>query len=143
MWSHDTNVKFRNLYFVSFIDDYSDFSTVYAIKSKNEVFSKFKEFVAGAEALTNKQVKFLRCDQGGEYKSKEIINFCKLRGIIIDYMPRYTPQENRVAERFNRTIVEKLVTMLYDSKLLSTLWDQALETATYLTNRSPTSALEG
>ncbi len=132
-----------NRYFITFIDDFSHFAVVYPMKNKSEAFAKFREFVAGAESKIGKKVREIRCDQGGEYRGVDFVNFCKMNGIIIDYTPRYTPQKNGVAERFNRTLVEKMVTMLYDSKLPNTLWDQAIETATYLINRSPTTALEG
>ncbi len=131
-----------NKYFVTFIDDFSHFAVVYPIKEKSEVYNKFMEYVSAAEVLVERKVKAIRCDQGGEYKSKNFIEFCKSKGIVIDYVQRYTPEQNGVAERFNRSVVEKFVTMLYDSKLPKTLWDQALETATYLLNRSPTSALD-
>jgi hypothetical protein len=68
-------------YYVSFIDDYSRKTWIYFLKTKDEVFSKFKEFKALIENLSEKKIKILRSDNGGEYTSKEFVNFCKDVGI--------------------------------------------------------------
>ncbi len=128
-------------YFVSFICDYSHFCVIYGLRSKNEVFEKFKDYVTNCETKTNKRVRTLSCDQGGEYASEGFKFFCRNKGIDMQYMPRYTPELNAVAERWNWTVVEKAVTMLYDSKLPKELWFQTVKTATYLLNQSPTQAL--
>ena len=65
------------LYYLTFIDDYSRKKWLYLLKSKDEVFSKFQEFKAEIENLTNKKIKTLRTDNGGEYTSKEFVAFCK------------------------------------------------------------------
>jgi hypothetical protein len=65
------------VYYVSFIDDYSRKTWVYFLKSKDEVFGKFKEFKALIENLSERKIKILRSDNGGEYTSKEFVNFCK------------------------------------------------------------------
>jgi hypothetical protein len=70
-----------SLYYVTFIDDFSRKSWMYLIKTKDEVFGKFQEFKAEVENLTNKKIKTLRTDNGGEYTSKELITFCKAVGI--------------------------------------------------------------
>jgi hypothetical protein len=63
------------VYYVSFIDDYSRKTWVYFLKSKDEVFSKFKEFKALRENLSERKIKILKSDNGGEYTSKEFANF--------------------------------------------------------------------
>jgi transposase InsO family protein len=69
------------VYYVSFIDDYSRKTWVYFLKSKDEVFSEFKEFKALIENLSERKIRILRSDNGGEYTSKEFANFCKDVGI--------------------------------------------------------------
>jgi hypothetical protein len=69
------------VYYVSFIDDYSHKTWVYFLKSKEEVFSKFKEFKALIENLSERKIKILWSDNGGEYTSKKFVNFCKDVGI--------------------------------------------------------------
>lgn len=127
-------------YFVSFIDDYSRASMIYCIKKKSEVFGKFKEFVAMAEALHGNKVAKLKMDNGGEYVSKEIKDFCTEKGIQMLYTVAHNPQMNGVAERLNRTLQEKAATMLLAGKIDEKFWNEAILTANYVKNRSPTSA---
>jgi transposase InsO family protein len=68
------------VYYVSFIDDYSHKNWIYFIKSKDEVFSKFKEFKALIENLSERKIKILRSDNGGEYTSKEFVSFSEMSG---------------------------------------------------------------
>jgi transposase InsO family protein len=72
------------------------------------VFSKFKEFKALIENLSEKKIKILRSDNGGEYTSKEFVNFCKDVGIKRELTTPYNPQQNSVAERKNRTMLEAM-----------------------------------
>jgi hypothetical protein len=65
------------VYYVSFIDDYSCKIWKYFLKSKDEVFSKFKEFKALIENLSKRKIKILKSDNGGEYTSKYFVNLCK------------------------------------------------------------------
>lgn len=81
----------------------------------------------------------LRSDNGGEYVSHDFQNFCKDEGIIMDYRVPYTPQQNGIAERMNRTLTEKIRAMSSQSGVPKEMWPETLKTATYLLNRSPTS----
>lgn len=115
---------------------------------KSEVFQKFKEFVAMAEAQHCTKVKRLDCstiaklkaDNGGEYISNELKAFCRERGIQIIYTVPSNPERNGVAERLNRTLAEKARTMLLAANLEKRFWNEAVVTANYIKNRSPTSA---
>ena len=80
-------------------------------------------------------------DNGGEYTSKEFMDFCKGKGIVIEYTPPYTPQLNGVSERMNRTLCEKAKAMLAEAKLPKFLWSEAVRTAAFLTNRTATVTL--
>jgi hypothetical protein len=112
------------VYYVSFIDDYSQKTWLYFLKSKDEVFSKFKEFKALIENLSEIKIKILRSDNGGEYTSKEFMNFCKDVGIKRELTTPYNPQQNGVAERKNRTIMEAMKTMIHDQDLPICLWEK-------------------
>ena len=106
------------LYFVTFIDDATRKVWVFAImKSKNEVLMYFKKFIASVETQSNMKVKSLRSDNGGEYISKEFSNFCKQRGIKREFTAPYTPAQNGVAEQMNRTIQERILSMLSQANL--------------------------
>lgn len=95
------------------------------------------------EKFTGKNIKVLRTDNGGEYTSKEFENYLKKEGIKHEYTVPKTPEQNGVAERMNRTLVEMVRSMLSDSKLPKKFWAEALSTASYIRNRSPTNAVEG
>jgi hypothetical protein len=123
------------VYYVSFIDDYSRKTWVYFLKSKDEVFNKFKEFKALIENLSERKIKILRSDNGGEYTSKEFVNFCKVVGIKRELTTPYNPQQNRVAKRKNRTIMEAVKTMIHDQDLPMFLWAEATKTTVYVQNR--------
>ena len=82
----------RYVYYVSFIDDYSCKTGIYFIKSKDEVFSKFKEFKALVENLSERKIKILRSDNEGEYTSKKFVSFCRDVGIKRELTTPYNPQ---------------------------------------------------
>jgi transposase InsO family protein len=95
-----------SLYYVIFIDDYSSKTWLYLLKTKNEVFNKFQEFKEEIENLTNKKIKTLRTDNGGEYTSKEFISFCESAWIRRELIVPQNPQQNGVVERKNKSIEE-------------------------------------
>ena len=93
------------------------------------------------ENQTGKKINVLRCDNGGEYKSNVFNLFCQTHGIKCQFTTSYTPQQNGVSERKNRTLLGAVLAMLFDSKLSNRYWGEAIQTANYLQNRSPTKAL--
>lgn len=129
-------------YFVSFIDDYSRRCWVYPIKSKADVFSVFKVFKARVELESEKKIKCLRTDNGGEYTGDVFSQFCKVEGIKRQFTTSYTPQQNGVAERMNRTLLERTRAMLGAASLEKKFWAEAVNTACYVINRSPSTAIE-
>ena len=116
---------------------------VYILKHKGEVLQRFQEWKALVEKSSGRKIKTLRSDNGGEYTSTEFTSFLTKEGIKHELTIPHTPQQNGVAERLNRTLIEGVRTMLADSKLPHRFWAEALSTAVYLRNRSPTKALEG
>lgn len=130
-------------YFVVFIDDYSRKKFVYCIKHKSEVCDIFKGFKAHVEKQTGRKIKVIRTDNGREYVNREFCNFLREEGIVHQRTVPYSPQQNGLAERANRTIVERARCLLTDSGLSKDFWAEATVTATYLLNRNPASALNG
>lgn len=128
-------------YFVTFIDDYTHFAVVYPIKKKSEVFQKFREYEAMASAALGHSISKLTVDQGREYCSNDQRDWYVSKGIQVEPTAAYTPQQNGVSERFNRTIVEKVRAMLIEAQTPKNLWNEAVLAAVYLTNRSPTTAV--
>ena len=129
-------------YFVSFVDDFSRFTVVYPMITKVEVLDRFMEYEAFVTAKFGQCISRLRCDNGGEYVGREFKNFCKVKGIQIEWTVPYSPEQNGVSERMNRTLVEKVRSMISDSGIGKEFWAPAVQTAAYLVNRSPASALD-
>ena len=128
-------------YFVSFIDDFSRKVWVYMLKKKFDVFTIFKQFRALVENITGRTIKCLRTDNGGEFTSKEFDNYCKDVGIKRHKTTVYTPQQNGVSERMNKTLLERARSMLSNVNLQQELCTEAFSTACYLINRSPSTAI--
>lgn len=128
-------------YFLTFIDDFSRYLHVYILDSKDQVTETFIDFKNMIEKQTGKKIKKIRSDNGKEYLNEKLKKMLKNEGIVHQLTVRYTPQQNGVAERMNRSIVEKARTLLSDAKLNKEYWAEAVATAAYLLNRSPTKRL--
>nr|GEY14317.1 putative ribonuclease H-like domain-containing protein [Tanacetum cinerariifolium] len=122
-------------YCLVIIDDYNKFCWVFFLEHKDETYSILKEFIHLVENQLNKKVKAMRCDNGTEFKNAYIIEFYRSKGIKREYRNARTPQQNKVAERKNKTLIEAARTMLADSKLPTMFWTEAVRTACYVLNR--------
>ncbi|GJR24818.1 ribonuclease H-like domain-containing protein [Tanacetum coccineum] len=116
-------------------DDYSRFSWVFFLATKDKTSGILKPFITGVENLIDQRVKVIRCDNRTEFKNKEMNRFCERKGIKREFSIDRTPQQNGVADRKNRTLIEAAGTMLADSKLPTTFWIEAVNTACYVQNR--------
>ena len=129
-------------YFLSMIDDFSRMVWVYPIRSKDQAFDRFKAWKTLIETQTNRKVRKVRIDNGLEFCNKQFDDLCEKSGIQRHKTVRHTPQQNGLAERMNRTLMERVRCMLFHSRLPKTLWAEALCTACYLINRCPSTAIE-
>eukprot|EP00794_Sanderia_malayensis_P011569 gene11569-biopygen9240 len=129
-------------YFVTFVDDFSKYTQVYFIKQKSDVLEKFKAFVTQIANITGKTVKILRTDNGGEYTSKLFGAYLADRGVIHQTTVPDNPAQNGTAERMNRTMMETTRSMMCHAKVPQTFWAEAVNTAVYLRNQSPTVSLK-
>ena len=129
-------------YFLTFIDDKTRYVWVYILKRKDQVFEKFREWKALVENSIGQKLKALRSDNGGEYTSIEFEKYLKTEGVRHELTVPKTPEQNGVSERMNRTLVESVRSMLSDAKLPHSYWAEALSTAAYVRNRSPTKAVQ-
>ena len=136
-----TNSLGGSIYFLLFIDDYSRMSWVYFLQHKSETFQKFQMFKAMVENQSGCHIKVLRTDRGGEFVSKDFNLFCEEEGIQRELTAPYTPEQNGIAERKNRTIVEMARSMLQARRLPNQFWAEAVATSVYLLNISPTKAV--
>ncbi len=128
-------------YIVTFIDDKTHYVWTYVLKRKDQVFKQFLEWKALVENECGKKLKVFRTDNGGEFTSGAFESYLREQGIKHELTVPKNPEQNGVAERMNRTLVESIRSMLSDAKLPPKFWAEALSTALYLRNRSPTKAL--
>ncbi len=124
-------------YIATIIDDYSRYSVVQPIKSKDELSRVMKETIAMFERQSGKEVKNVRSDRGGEYLAEVMQDYFRTKGILHEKTAPETPQQNGVAERFNQTLMDKVRTMMKEAELPKGLWAEVAVTANYLRNRSP------
>ncbi|GJU53586.1 ribonuclease H-like domain-containing protein [Tanacetum coccineum] len=103
--------------------------------TKDETSGILKSFITGVEILIDQKVKVIRCDNETEFKNKEMNQFCERKGIKREFSIARTPQQNGVAKRKNRTLIEAARTMLADFKLPTTFWIEAVNTACYVQNK--------
>ncbi|RVW25895.1 Retrovirus-related Pol polyprotein from transposon TNT 1-94 [Vitis vinifera] len=113
-------------YFISFIDDFSRYMYLYILHNKNEALDAFKVFKAEVEKQYGKQIKIVRSDRGGEYYGRYLedgqspgpfAKFLQEHGIVAQYTMPGSPDQNGVAERRNRTVLDMVRSMLSSSKL--------------------------
>jgi len=128
-------------YFVTFIDDYNRFTWIYFLRSKSEVFQVFQTFIAYVETQFTSVIKVLRSDSGGEYMSNEFQAFLTQKGILSQRSCPYTPQQNGLADRKNRHLLDVVRTLLLESSIPPKFWVEALSAAVYLINRLPSQTL--
>ncbi|GJS53131.1 ribonuclease H-like domain-containing protein [Tanacetum coccineum] len=111
-------------------------SKLFEINQTCVAYQKGKQHRASCiENLIDLRVKVIRCDNGTEFKNRVMNQFCEMKGIKREFSVARTPQQNGVAERKNRTLIEAARTMLADSKLPTTFWAEAVNTACYVQNR--------
>jgi len=111
-----TSVKGAS-YYVTFIDDFSRKVWIYFMRTKDEVFSRFKDFKAQVDNLTGNKIKVLRSDNRGVYTSNNFMDFCNEAGIKREKTIGYNPQQNGVAERKNKSIVNTVEAMIHGQSL--------------------------
>ncbi|GJZ66479.1 putative ribonuclease H-like domain-containing protein [Tanacetum coccineum] len=109
-------------------DDYSRFTWVFLLASKDETSGILKNFITEIENLGDKKVKIIRCDNEIEFKNRVMSEFCEQKCIKREFSVARTPQHNGVTKRRNKTLIEAARTMLADSKLLTIFWAEAVNT---------------
>nr|GEW63814.1 ribonuclease H-like domain-containing protein [Tanacetum cinerariifolium] len=103
--------------------------------TKDETRGILKSFMKRIENLVDHKVKVIKCDNGIEFKNREMNQFYRIKGILRQYSVARTPQQNEVAKRRNKTLIKAARTMLADSKLPTTFWAKSVNIACYVQNR--------
>ena len=123
-------------YWVNYRDDNTGMCWGSPIKAKSDVFENFKTWLARVENESGEKLKVFRSDNGGEYLSREFKDLFKEKGITHQTSNSFTPQQNGVSERWNRTLVESMRSSMYHSGVAQFFWAEAMITATYTLNRT-------
>ncbi|KAK1631554.1 hypothetical protein QYE76_005869 [Lolium multiflorum] len=117
------------------VDDYSRYSWVFLLKSKDETHREFITFAKKAQHMYESDIKAIRTDNGIEFKNYTMQEFVDDEGIKHEFSAPYTPQQNGVVERKNRTIIEMARTMLSEFNSPHNFWEEAISTAVHYSNR--------
>jgi transposase InsO family protein len=117
------------------VDDCRRFSWVFFLGFKDETLDAIHDLIIALENQLRLKVRTIRCDNGTEFKNQLMDEFCAKKGIKREFRIARTPQQNEVAERKNRTLIEAARTMLADSELLVPFWAEAVSAVCYVLNR--------
>ena len=131
----------RERYFYSYTDAKTRYSAIYFGSAKDEALPHFRLFKEFIEVQSGNKIKRFRSDNGGEYINKPFKDFCSTSGIIMETTVPYSPAQNGIAERLNRTLLEHAHAMIFAKNLPKTLWPEAVAYANYIKNRCLTHAL--
>ncbi len=124
-------------YMLTLTDDYTRKAWTYFLRRRSDFPAIFREWKARVENESKEKVVSLRCDNAGEYISNKMKNWAKEVGIVLETTVPYTPEQNGISERLNRTLNEKANALREDNGLSANFWALAMATATYLRNRGP------
>ena len=127
-------------YILTFIDDSTRYAKVYFIEKKSDTFDCFVRYRTLVEKQTGERIKILRSDGGGEYVNDRMRDLFSENGILHETTVADTPQQNGVAERYNRTMLESLRAMMHAANVPAKLWAELITMVVYLRNRLPTRA---
>ena len=141
VWTSPCLSRDNNKYYVTFIDEKSKYTWITLLPSKDKVFDAFLNFQSYVTNQFNAKIKVLRSDNGGEYTSHKFKDHLKKHGILHQTSCPYTPQQNGVAERKNRHLMEVARSMMFYTNVPRRFWGDAVMAACYLINRIPTRIL--
>ena len=117
------------------VDDFSRFTWVFFLQDKSETQGTLKRFLRRAQNEFELKVKKIRSDNGSEFKNLQVEEFLEEEGIKHEFSAPYTPQQNGVVERKNRTLIDMARTMLGEFKTPERFWSEAVNTACHAINR--------
>lgn len=129
-------------YFMTLIDDFSRYTVVCLLRNKSDAAGCIKQYVAHVKNRFGRAPCVIRSDGGGEYVNNELKLFYEQEGIEAQFTAAYSPQQNGIAERKNRTLQEMASCMLLDAGLPKKYWGEAVMTATYVQNRLPSRSVD-
>ena len=123
-------------YFTTFTDDYSKAVWLYSLKFKSDAFDAFKAFYSRIQTQLGYKIQRIRADNALEYKSNSWNGFIKEKGIIMEFTAPYSPEQNGISERLNRTLIERTISTLKEKNIPLFLWPYIVESIGYIKNRT-------
>jgi len=130
-----TESLYGSKYGLVIVDDYSRWTWVKFLRSKDCAYDVFSSFCTQIQSEKEMKILKVRSDHGGEFENESFESFCKKHGIIHEFSSPRTPQQKGVVERKNRTLQEMARTMIHENKLVKHFWAEAVNTACYIQNR--------
>jgi transposase InsO family protein len=124
-----------NLYCLIIVDDYSRYTWTLFLGDKSETPEIFKTFARRSQREYNSPIVKIWSDNGSEFKNMNIEDWCDKEGVKHEFSATYTPQQNGVIERKNRTLITLARAMLDDYGTPERFWAEAINTACHATNR--------
>jgi transposase InsO family protein len=124
-----------NKYGLVIIDDYSRFTWVFFLQDKSKTQEVLKKFLKRAQNAFDAKVKRIRSDNGTEFKNTQVEDYLDEEGFKHEFSAPYTPQQNGVAKRKNRTLIEMTRTILDEYKTSNRFWAEVVNTSYHATNR--------
>ena len=132
----------RKRYYISFIDDYTKSIWIFAIAAKSEAIDALKELYNKLYTNLGYKIARIRSDNAGEYTGAKWTEFTKEKGIINEYTAPYSPEQNGVAERYNRTLASYTRAILHAKAIPYILWPYIFESVAYILNRTYNKAIK-
>ncbi|UYV70112.1 hypothetical protein LAZ67_7001835 [Cordylochernes scorpioides] len=127
----------RAIYVLNIVDDFSRKIFPKFLKSKSETFAKLKEFIELIENIKGTKIKRIRSDNGGEFTNRQLSSYLIEKGIEHQFTTFYSPSQNGIVERANRSLIEGTRALLIKSQLPPKFWAEAMNTYSYIKNRTP------
>lgn len=129
-------------YMFLIVDDFSRYMWCYLLKFKDQAFEVFKRFKVLVEKFLKVKVGTFRTDRGGEFTSIEFNDWCEAQRIRRHLTAPYSPQQNGVVERRNRTVIGMVRCMLKQTNVPQRFWGEAAKHSVYVLNRSQTRSVD-
>lgn len=130
-------------YLLVIVDDCSRKVIVRFLRTKDQAAPTIQSVIQEAETQTGEKVRRIRTDNGGEFLAEGLETFLKDKGIVHEKTIPYSPAQNGLAERTNRTLLDTARVLLADAQLPELFWAEAVNTATYIRNRCSKTVLNG
>jgi transposase InsO family protein len=124
-----------NCYCLVIVDDYSRYTWVFFLHDKADTYDIFKKSLTRAENEFDLKVKKVRSDNGSEFRNTRVEELCDENGMKYEFSSKYTPEQNGLVEKKNRTLIDMARSMLLEYNVSDSFWAETINTACHASNR--------